>query len=76
MSIARKRADLRLALEGCVGPVEIVKLAEMLLNKSYNGDVKACRTILEFVLGKPLQQIEFTSPIKLYDIGKDVEEQV
>ena len=76
MNDGRKRADLRYALEQCVNAAAVQKLGEMLLQKAYAGDVKAARIVLEFVLGKPTQEITISGPIKLYDIGKDVEEAV
>ena len=68
--------EYRRAINEAVSVEDVKEIAKAIVAKAKNGDVVAAKVILERVAGKILQEIAISGPIKLYDIGKDVEESV
>ena len=66
----------RKAINEAVSVDEVKALIRALLAKGLTGDAKAGQVVLERVAGKVIQEISISGPVKLYDIGKDVEEAV
>ena len=68
--------EYRRAITEAVSVDDVRAIIKAMVAKAKNGDERAAKVVLERVAGKVLQEITISGPIKLYDIGKDVEEAV
>lgn len=58
----RRMAELRRTLLDCATDADIRALYDSLMESARGGDTAAARVLLEYLIGKPAQQIEVSGP--------------